>query len=109
LRDGPGPVDVATGAMAAGYGDAAGGPGLVGRLAGGGLAAPDPQGPARPSGPARTVRVRGYGARVRGVPRLVRGGVAARVPRPASGQSVQCGLLPARNRAGGAVAAPHPQ
>ena len=43
------------------------------------------------------------------LPRLLRGGLAARLPRPDPGQPVQRRLLAARHRPGRAAAAPHPQ
>ena len=42
------------------------------------------------------------------LPRLLRGGLAARLPRPHPGQPVQRRLLAARHRPGRAAAAPHP-
>ena len=109
LRDGARPVHAAPGAVAARHGDAAGRPDLAGRDPGGGLAAADPAPSARPAGRARAVRVRRHRAGVRRLPGLVRGRLAARLPRPPPGQSVQCGLLDARHGAGRAVAAPHPR
>ena len=109
LRDGARPRHAAPGAVAAGHRAGARRPHLARRLAGGRLAAPDPAPAARPARRARADRVRRHRAGVLRLPGLLRGRLAARLPRPHPGQPVQRRLLAARHRPGRAAAAPHPQ
>ena len=79
------------------------------RLAGRGLAAPDPARAARPPARARTGGVRRHRARVHRLPRHLRGGVREGLSRPQAGQPVQQRLLDPRRHAGRAAVAPDPQ
>ena len=104
-------VHAAPGAVAARHRDGAGRPALARRhrRRRARLAAPDPAPPARPARRARADRVRRHRAGVRALPRLLRGRLEARLPRPDPGEPLQRRLLAARHRAGRAAAAPHPQ
>ncbi len=82
---------------------------LGGRLRRRRLAAPDPAPPAGAAGRARVERQRRHRARVHGVPRDLRVGVAQGLPQPRAGQPLQRRLLAARHRADRAADPPHPQ
>ena len=79
------------------------------RRAGRAVTPPGPAPPDRTARRARPRRRRRHRARVRRLPRHLRGGVDARVPRPDPRQPLQRRLLAPRDRADRAAAAPHPQ
>ena len=95
--------------VARGDGAPHGRPRVGGRERGGGFAAPDPAPPARSARGARLARHGRDRARVHGVQRHLRGGVAEGLPRPRAGQPLQRRLLDGRHRADRAADPAHPQ
>ena len=80
-----------------------------GRLGRGRLAPPDPSPPARAAVRARADGLRRHRARVHRLPRHLRAGLEAGLPRPGAGQPLQHRLFPDGRRQGGAADPAHPQ